>query len=62
MGFRWGIQWGKFGSGAALFLIGGGISAALWFGMHAINLWAAAATVIGACMMFMGLLGEDGVW
>ena len=60
-GLRWGFQWGKVGSGAVMFLVGGGISLVLWQGGY-VNFWAIGATVIGAFTILSGLMGEDGVW
>ncbi|MBN1911630.1 MAG: hypothetical protein JW818_17950 [Pirellulales bacterium] len=62
MAFRWGFQWGKVGAGALMFLVGGGISLALYYGAGRINLWAAGTTVVGLFLMLSGLMGEEGVW
>ncbi len=37
MGFRWGFEWGKVGSGALMVLIGGSISFVLYFGAGSFN-------------------------
>ncbi len=62
MGVRWGFQWGKVGAGATMLLIGGGISAALWFGDHIVSGWAVIAAVVGFFTMINGLMGEEGIW
>jgi hypothetical protein len=61
MGFRWGFQWGKVGSGAVMFLIGGGITLVGLLGGRLI-IWPAALAVVGLFTMLSGLIGEEGVW
>ncbi len=61
MGFRWGFQWWKVGSGGAMFLIFGGISLAAFLGGFIVP-WAIAMAVIGLGTMIAGLIGEEGVW
>lgn len=62
MGFRWGFQWWKVGSGAAMFLIGGGITLAILIGTGRLFFWPATIAVIGLFTMISGLIGEESVW
>jgi hypothetical protein len=59
---RWSFQWGKVGAGAAMLLVGGGISAVLWFSGGYINRWAAGTAIVGLFTMLAGLIGEEGIW
>ena len=62
MGFRWGFQWWKVGSGASMLLIGGGITFGVWLGTGRIFIYPAAVAVIGLFTLISGLIGEEGVW
>lgn len=59
---KWGFQWGKVGSGAATFLVGGGIAVALLLAIGRLFLWPAGAAVVGFFVMLSGLIGEEGIW
>jgi hypothetical protein len=59
--FRWGFQWGKVASGGVMFLIGGGISLALWAG-GVVSLWPVGLAAVGLFTMLSGLMGDEGVW
>ena len=60
--FKWGVQWEKVGSGLLMMLIGGGVSAALFFGASRINFYLVGLTVVGLLTFISGLVGEEGVW
>ncbi len=61
MGFRWGFQWWKVGSGGVMLLIFGGISLAGLVG-GVILPWPMVLAGVGLCTMISGLIGEEGVW
>ena len=62
MGFRWGVQWWKVGSGGAMLLIFGGITLAGLLGAGTIYIWPAVMAFVGLLTMLAGFIGEEGVW
>lgn len=59
---KWGFQWGKVGSGAATFVVAGGITVALLLVTDRLFFWPAGIAIVGFFVMLSGFIGEEGVW
>lgn len=59
---RWGVDWAKFGGGAAIFVIFACVTLGLVVATDRLFFWPAGIAVVGFFTMLSGLMGEEGIW
>ncbi len=59
---RWGFQWGKVASGAAIFLLAGGFTLVCFLATDRLLFTTSFIAGSGFFVMLSGLMGKEGIW